>query len=97
MEISEERLKEIEIMETGEDKGVGSSEFVISTVADNENWQLIETVKKEAGEILVCNMRQGGVMGLVSWNPIHGYWTIKGVVDIGFQWTHWRYLPSLPK
>jgi len=61
-------------------------------------WQPIATAPKDGAEFLTCNMRQGGVKRLVSWNIIHGYWQSKGV-GIGAHQigTHWTAIPELPK
>jgi len=59
-------------------------------------WQPIETVPKDGKEILVCNMRQGGVMSLIRWNKTHSYWLNKGEVILSMQATHWMRLPVKP-
>ena len=46
-------------------------------------------------ELLVCDMNQGGVMTLVRWNTIHGYWESKGKPILSLQDTHWM-IPELP-
>lgn len=59
-------------------------------------WQPIKTAPKNGSEILVCNVNQGGVRQLVSWNQVYHYWQCKGEVDLHFQWTHWISIPPSP-
>ncbi len=61
-------------------------------------WREIEKVPvpKDGQEYLVCNVRQGGIKQLVSWNIVHRYWQIKGLPDVPFQWTHWTPILNLP-
>ena len=60
-----------------------------------EGWQDIETAPKDGSEFVTCNMRQGGVKALVSWNRLHGYWQSKGD-SIHMQATYWMPLPPAP-
>jgi len=57
-------------------------------------WRPIETAPKNGQEILVCNMKQGGVMHLVYW--AQGYWQNKGSARVCLQNTHWMPLPDKP-
>ncbi len=59
-------------------------------------WKSIETAPKDGQEILVCNVRQGGVKQLISYNIIHDYWQSKGKPDLPFDWTHWTLIPLTP-
>ncbi len=60
-------------------------------------WQPIETVPKDGTEILVCNMRQGGIKSLISWSRVHKVWKSKGVSILSMQATHWMPPPASPK
>ena len=59
------------------------------------DWWPIETAPKDGSEFVVCNMNQGGIKNLVSWNTIHGYWQSKGSYYYR-QDTHWFPLPDNP-
>lgn len=59
-------------------------------------WKPIETIPKDGQEVLVCNVRQGGVKQLVRWNKLYKYWQIKTLEDLYFQWTHWMPIPLAP-
>ena len=56
-------------------------------------WQDIKTAPKDGTEFLTKNLNQGGVLELVSWNTIHGYWQSKGKA-ISMQATHWLVVPK---
>ena len=58
-------------------------------------WNEFETAPKTREEILVCNIKQGGVLQLIRWNSIHKHWQSKGQFDSG-QWTHWTPILNIP-
>jgi hypothetical protein len=60
-------------------------------------WYEISTLPESAIEVLVCNVNQGGVKQLVSWDNVHKYWVSKGEPDLHFQWTHWMPVPRAPR
>ncbi len=60
-------------------------------------WHNIDTIPKDQGEVLVCNVNQGSILHLVSWNKVHAYWHIKGEIDLSFQWTHWTPITNTPR
>ena len=59
-------------------------------------WMDIKTAPKNGHEILVCNMNQGGVTGLVSWDKVHNRWKMKGLPILHMQYTHWIEIPQKP-
>jgi hypothetical protein len=61
-----------------------------------KGWQPIETAPKDGCEFVACNMNQGGVMQLVSWNGLHRFWQSKGE-PVFMQATHWMPLPPPPQ
>lgn len=62
------------------------------------SWQSIETAPKDGSEFLVVYGRQGNVMKLVRMNRMHGFFTSKGVPELGLMnnATHWMPLPTPP-
>ncbi len=61
------------------------------------NWQSISSIPKDNEEYLVCNVNQGRIIQLVSWNTVHNCWKCKGRVLTHFQWTHWTPILNKPK
>ena len=62
----------------------------------NKEWQDIKTAPKDGSEFLTCNLNQGKVLELVSWNRLYGYWQSKGKA-ISMQATHWLMIPEFKK
>ncbi len=64
-------------------------------------WNEIETLPKDGREHLVCNVNQGGILALISWNRVHGYWQnkedIECILSASLQYTHWTYITNIPK
>ncbi len=60
-------------------------------------WHGIESIPQDGKEYLVCNVRQGSVLQLVSWDRVHKCWKCKGKVETHFQWTHWTPILNKPK
>lgn len=60
-------------------------------------WQPIETVQRDQGEILVAYAKQGFVKQLVRYNHIKKYWESKGEPQFGLEnnATHWMSLSKL--
>jgi len=56
-------------------------------------WYPIETAPHTKDVILVCDMNQGGVKDLVSWNGVHGFWKShilsEPVIFFTSKYTHW--------
>ena len=62
-----------------------------------EDWQDISTAPKTGEEILVCNMKQGGVLTLINWDTIHKYWKSKGELVLHNQADYWMSIPKCQK
>ncbi len=60
-------------------------------------WEDILSIPQDGKEYIVCNIKQGSVLGLVSWNLVHKYWQSKGRCLTHFQWTHWTPVLNIPK